>query len=101
MASSTGVTAPVAMIIQPLPPLRPAVGLFQARGGADGDENRAEPLAPLAGALKIRAGGLRKRLGFQVVERGAHDRPRRADLLRELAGKSTQVTRVFVEAGEQ
>ena len=55
----------------------------------------------IAGAREVpplvRAHALR----FEVVERGANDRERRAQFVRELAAESPQILRMLVEAPEQ
>src|ERR1700679_1294099 len=82
-----------------------ALGLLNAlldpARGAERTQDRLQPDGALAGAEDIAALVAAPPLGFQIVERGAHDGERCAQLVRELAAERAQIARVLVEAGKQ
>jgi len=87
-------------------PLAVRDGFLDPGGGTHGGEDRAEALAAFAGTCHVGAGVLAhaaRGLGFrlQVLERGADDGQRGADLVGQLAGQGAQVAGVLVQPAEQ
>ena len=78
-------------------------GLLDPGGGAHRRQDRAQALAALPRARDVdRASpSSRMRLGLEVLEGRPDYRQRCTDLVRQLAGESSQITRVLVEPPEQ
>ena len=74
---------------------------LDARSRAERAQDGLQPQDALACANDVAALVRAHALGFQIVERGAHDGQGRSQFVREFAAEGAQIQRVFVEARQQ